>query len=97
MVKEVGMPYEIRIEGHLAPRRLRHFEGVTVRQEASGETVIQGYFRDQAALYGLLSWLQRLGATLLLVKRLQDPSPSSGPTSANSGAGEPCCTSRAGG
>ena len=70
MVKEAGLPYEIRIEGHLAPRRLRHFEGVTVRQEASGETVIEGCFRDQAALFGLLSWLQRLGVTLLLVKRL---------------------------
>jgi hypothetical protein len=65
-------PYEIRIEGHLAPHRLRHFEGVTVRQEASGETVIAGCFRDQAALYGLLGWLQRLGATLLLVKRVED-------------------------
>jgi hypothetical protein len=94
MVKEAWPPYEIRIEGHLAPRRLRHFEGVTVRQEASGETVIEGCFRDQAALYGLLSWLQRLGATLLLVKRLEDPNPSSGPTSANPGGGEPCCVSR---
>jgi hypothetical protein len=92
-MKEAGLPYEIRIEGHLAPRRLRHFEGVTVRQEASGETVIEGCFRDQAALYGLLSWLQRLGATLLLVKRLQDPSPSSGPTSAGPDASEPCCAS----
>jgi len=72
MVKEACLPYEIRIEGHLAPHRLRHFESVSVRQEASGETVIVGCFRDQAALYGLLSWLQRLGATLLLVKRLQE-------------------------
>jgi hypothetical protein len=68
--REIGLPYEIRIEGHLAPHRLRHFEGVTIRQESGGETVIEGRFRDQAALYGLLSWLQRLGVTLLLVKRL---------------------------
>ena len=97
MGKETGVPYEIRIEGHLAPRRLRHFEGLTVRQEASGETVIEGCFRDQAALYGLLSWLQRLGASLLLVRRLEDPSPSSGPTSPTPGAGPPCCASRDGG
>jgi hypothetical protein len=61
--------YEIRIEGHLAPHRLRHFEGLTVHQEASGDTLIAGHFRDQAALYGLLAWLQRLGATLVLVQR----------------------------
>jgi hypothetical protein len=64
--------YEVRIQGHLAPHRLRHFEGATVRQEADGETVIVGCFRDQPALYGLLSWLQRLGITLLLVRRVEE-------------------------
>lgn len=68
-MKESLPRYEIRVQGHLAPHRLRHFEGVTVRQEAEGETVIVGWFRDQAALYGLLSWLQGLGVTLLLVQR----------------------------
>jgi hypothetical protein len=68
---DMCQPYEIRIDCHLAPHRLRHFEGVTVRQEACGETVIVGCFRDQSALYGLLGWLQGLGATLLLVKRVE--------------------------
>ena len=64
--------YEIRIRGHLAPHRLRHFEGVVVRQEDDGETVISGCFRDQPALYGLLAWLQRLGVTLVLVRRVEE-------------------------
>jgi hypothetical protein len=64
--------YEIRIQGHLAPHRLRHFEGLAIRHEASGETVIEGTFRDQAALYGLLSWFQQLGITLLLVRRVEE-------------------------
>jgi hypothetical protein len=72
-MKESMQWYEIRIDGHLAPRRLRHFEGLSVRQEASGETAIVGCFRGQAGLYGLLSWLQRLGVTLLLVRRVEDP------------------------
>ena len=63
--------YEIRIQGHLAPHRLRHFAAVTLYQEAGGDTLIAGCFRDQAELYGLLSWLHRLGATLLLVKRVE--------------------------
>ena len=71
-MRETMLRYEIRIEGHLAPHRLRHFEGVCVRQEAGGETVIVGRFRGQAALNGLLNWLQRLGVTLLLVRRVED-------------------------
>jgi hypothetical protein len=78
-MNETPLWYEIRIHGHLAPRRLRHFEGLTVRQEASGETVIVGCFRDQAALYGLLSWLQRLGVTLLLVRRVGEPPTTGAP------------------
>jgi hypothetical protein len=70
---ETPLQYEIRIQGHLAPRRLRHFEGLAVRHDAGGETVIVARFRDQAALYGLLSWLQRLGVTLLLVRRVKEP------------------------
>jgi hypothetical protein len=69
-MKETPLRYEIRIQGHLAPHRLRHFEAVTVHQEINGETVIEGCFRDRQALYGLLNWLQRLGVTLLLVKRV---------------------------
>jgi hypothetical protein len=80
--------YEIRVQGHLAPYRLRHFEGVTVRHEAGGETVIEGCFRDQAALYGLLSWLQRLGVTLLLVRRVEE-------TSGDQDAGRRACEARA--
>jgi hypothetical protein len=63
--------YEIHIQGHLAPHRLRHFEGLTVHHDTGGETLIAGCFRDQAELYGLLGWLQRLGATLLLVRRVE--------------------------
>ena len=64
--------YEIRIQGHLAPHRLRHFENVRVQQQAVGETVIVGCFQDQPALYGLLHWLQGLGVTLLLVKAVEE-------------------------
>jgi hypothetical protein len=71
-VNEAPPRYEIKVRGHLAPRRLRHFAGLTVRQQPNGETVLVGCFPDQSALYGLLSWLQDLGATLLLVERVED-------------------------
>jgi hypothetical protein len=82
-VKQTARRYEIRIQGHLAPHRLRHFEALTVRHETSGETVILGCFRDQQALYGLLSWLRDLGGTLLLVRQVEDdqaPGTSEGKT-----------------
>ena len=69
-MNETSLQYEIRVQGHLAPHRLRHFEGVSARQESGGETVIVGRFRDQPALYGLLDWLQRLGVILLAVKQV---------------------------
>ena len=69
-MKEPGHRYAIRIEGHLAPDRLRHFAHVTVRQEACGQTVVEGHFRDQPALLGLLNWLHSLGVRLVSVERL---------------------------
>jgi hypothetical protein len=70
-MNEVSRLYEIRVQGHLAPRRLRSFEGLAVRQEPNGETVIVGPVGDQAALYGLLNWLHNIGVALLSVRRLE--------------------------
>jgi hypothetical protein len=60
--------YEIRVEGHLAADWSDWFEGLTVRQEASGETVISGSL-DQAALHGVLAKVRDLGLTLVAVNR----------------------------
>jgi len=87
-MQDTPVRYEIRIQGHLAPHRLRHFETVAVHQEAGGETVIVGRFRDQSALYGLLSWLQRLGATLVLVKRLEESVPAPATQQAHGRSGD---------
>jgi len=61
--------YEIRIQGHLAPRRLDCFEHLTVTHRPDGCTRIEGTL-DPAALYGLLNHLYNLGATLLSVHRV---------------------------
>jgi hypothetical protein len=64
--------YEIRVQGHLAPRRLCCFEGLRVTHHPDGETDIIGPFRDQSALYGLLNHICSLGVTLLSVNRLPE-------------------------
>jgi len=61
--------YRIRIGGHLDPAWSVWFDGLTITQEADGTTTLAGPLVDQAALYGLLSRLHDLGATLLAVER----------------------------
>jgi len=63
--------YEIRIEGHLPPQWMDWFEGLTVRLEEDGDTVLTGAVVDQAALYGLLKKVRDLGMPLVSVNRVQ--------------------------
>jgi hypothetical protein len=60
--------YEIRVEGHLATDWSDWFEGLTVCQEANGETIISGIM-DQAALHGVLAKVRDLGLVLVAVNQ----------------------------
>ncbi len=65
--------YRIKVKGRLdSDYWSQWFDGMTVRAERHGETVIYGPVADQAALYGLLSRIRDLGLPLLLVK-LEEP------------------------
>jgi hypothetical protein len=68
-----GGSYEIRIRGRLSDSLLAAFEELTPSVE-TGETVLQGQVRDQAALYGLLDRIQSLGLELVEVRRLPEAS-----------------------
>ncbi len=63
------MIYEIRVEGLLADRWSPWFEGLTIRREANGETVLSGSLPDQAALHGVLAKIRDLNLNLLSVTR----------------------------
>ncbi len=66
--------YEIRVEGHLGGDWSDWFEGLTVRNEADGETILVGPM-DQAALHGVLVKIGDLGIPLIGVIRIdQDQS-----------------------
>jgi hypothetical protein len=73
-MNEAAPYYEIRVQGHLAARRFRRFEGLTVAHQPNGDTVLVGPVRDQPALYGLLLWLHNLGVPLLSVRRIEERS-----------------------
>ena len=60
--------YEIRVEGHLTADWSDWFTGLTIRQEADGETVLYGPL-DQAALHGVLAKVRDLGLVLVAVNQ----------------------------
>lgn len=67
--------YEIRIKGHLDRRWMVRFDGLSMRLDPDGSTVISGPVADQAAPHGLLQQVRDLGLPLVSVVRLQAGQP----------------------
>jgi hypothetical protein len=69
--------YEIRVKGHLDESWSEWFEGLTITNLESGETVLRGEIVDQAALHGVLSKVRDLNLPLIAVSSAgperQDP------------------------
>jgi hypothetical protein len=66
--------YEICVDGRLGRQSAAWFEGMAVvvdEEVVPPQTVIRGFVRDQAALYGLISRTRDLGLTLMSVKRVE--------------------------
>ena len=66
--------YEIRIQETLSQDRSEWFEGMQIRVEPEGSTVLRGPITDQAALHGLLARLRDLNLTLLSVNPVESES-----------------------
>src|SRR3954454_14837345 len=67
-----GARYEIVIRGRLGRALEVMFERIKVSDTDRNETVLVGYFQDQAALQGFLAQLGDLGLELSGVRRLPD-------------------------
>ena len=63
--------YEIRVAGHLSANWATRFEGLSMRHEPEGETVLSGML-DQAALHGVLARIRDLGLKLVSVNLVGD-------------------------
>jgi hypothetical protein len=74
--------YEIRLQGHLAPRWAAWFDGLSLLNDGDGTTALRGPVIDQAALHGVLQKVRDTGLPLLSVTRLdplQPPTSTSPP------------------
>jgi hypothetical protein len=60
--------YRVRVKGHLDVSWQSWFAGLQITHEAAGTTVLSGPLPDQAALYGMLLKINRLGLTLLALE-----------------------------
>ena len=62
--------YEIRVAGHLSANWAARFEGLSMRYEPEGETVLSGLL-DQSALHGVLVKIRNLGLKLISVNHVK--------------------------
>jgi hypothetical protein len=62
-----GTLYHIRVKGSLDPKWADWFEGFALSSGGDNETLLSGRVADQAALYGMLGKINRLGMPLVLV------------------------------
>ena len=62
--------YEICVAGHLSTNWTVRFEGMSMRHDPEGQTVLYGKL-DQAALHGTLIRIRDLGLKLKSVNRVE--------------------------
>ena len=62
--------YIIRVKGSIGKSCRTHFEGLTLQQEADGNTSLSGWI-DQSGLHGVLMLIRDLGLKLLQVEIVQ--------------------------
>lgn len=61
--------YEILVETHIDPRRLRDFQELTIKPLPDGNTLFFGKIRDQAELFSVLNRIRDMNLTLISVMR----------------------------
>jgi hypothetical protein len=67
---EIGVHYKIRVRGQLSGAMLAAFPELRAQVQGA-ETLLAGQLPDQAALFGVLAWIEALGLELLEVLRTE--------------------------
>lgn len=77
-MESTGELYEIRVGGVIGPEWADWFDGLLVRTEESGDTIITGRVTDQAALRGLIDRIADLNLCLVSVNPVAEPGSTDG-------------------
>lgn len=64
--------YEIKVGGLLDPQWRVWFDDLDIRPDDNGNTTLRGEIVDQAALYGILKRINKLGLQLISVNPQRD-------------------------
>lgn len=67
--------YQIRLKGHLSDQWTGWFEGLTIKLEENGDTLLSGPVVDQAMLHGLLKKVRDLGLPLVSIHCVEPGKP----------------------
>jgi hypothetical protein len=67
--------YRIVVKGHLDNAWSDWFDGLTIIQTGTGETILSGPLVDQSALHGVLIKVRDLGLPLLSLTRIEPGRP----------------------
>ena len=68
--KRKGNCYQIMVQGHLEQNWSEWFDGLSIRNLPSGESILSGWIIDQAALHGILIKVRDLGLPLISLNHL---------------------------
>jgi hypothetical protein len=67
--------YRIVVKGHLDHTWSDWFDGLTIRQTGTGETILSGPLADQSALHGVLIKVRDLSLPLLSLTLIEPGKP----------------------
>ena len=59
--------FEIRVSGKLAAHWSEELDGIRLRHDSDGDTILEGEVQDQSALFGVLHLIENLGLTVISV------------------------------
>ncbi len=63
--------YEILVQNHIDPKRIREFEGLACEHMTGGKTLISGKLKDQSELFAVLSKIQNMNLILISVQKMR--------------------------
>jgi hypothetical protein len=65
--------YQIMVKGHLDAKWSDWFDGLAIRPQDDGQTILTGPVTDQPALHGMLAKICNLGLPLVQVQQMEPP------------------------